>query len=157
MSAKTTALTAVEGIKARSNFLRGSIVASLADTATGALAPDDTQLSKFHGFYQQDDDSGVGDTLTHRNFEHVFLLLTTVLPREPLQVALRGISSPNAGLRGLALEYLESVLPPEILARLWQLVDVPPGDRPHLSPERALEELRVSTETPILKDKERSN
>jgi hypothetical protein len=106
---------------------------------------------------ERDDNSGVGDTLTHRNFEHVFLLLTTVLPREPLQVALRGISSPNAGLRGLALEYLESVLPPEILARLWQLVDVPPGERPHLSPERALEELRVSTETPILKDKERSN
>ncbi len=48
-------LTAVEGIKSRSNFLRGSIVESLADKATGALAEDDTQLSKFHGFYQQDD------------------------------------------------------------------------------------------------------
>lgn len=48
-------LTPVEGIKARSNFLRGSIVESLADDATGALAEDDTQLSKFHGFYQQDD------------------------------------------------------------------------------------------------------
>jgi sulfite reductase (NADPH) hemoprotein beta-component len=47
--------TAVEHIKAGSDFLRGSIVASLADSATGALAPDDTQLSKFHGFYQQDD------------------------------------------------------------------------------------------------------
>jgi sulfite reductase (NADPH) hemoprotein beta-component len=55
MNTKTMALTAVEAIKASSNFLRGSIVASLADSATGALAPDDTQLSKFHGFYQQDD------------------------------------------------------------------------------------------------------
>jgi sulfite reductase (NADPH) hemoprotein beta-component len=44
----------VEGIKARSDFLRGTLLASLADTATGALAEDDTQLSKFHGFYQQD-------------------------------------------------------------------------------------------------------
>lgn len=44
----------VEGIKLRSNFLRGTLVESLADTATGALAEDDTQLSKFHGFYQQD-------------------------------------------------------------------------------------------------------
>src|SRR5699024_10942174 len=26
----------------------------LADELTGALAPDDTQLTKFHGFYQQD-------------------------------------------------------------------------------------------------------
>lgn len=48
-------LTPVEHIKARSNFLRGSIEQSLADGATGALAEDDTQLSKFHGFYQQDD------------------------------------------------------------------------------------------------------
>lgn len=48
-------LTPVEGIKARSNFLRGTLLESLADTATGTLAEDDTQLSKFHGFYQQDD------------------------------------------------------------------------------------------------------
>ena len=48
-------LSPVEHIKARSNYLRGSIVQSLADSATGALAEDDTQLSKFHGFYQQDD------------------------------------------------------------------------------------------------------
>lgn len=50
-----TKLTPVEDIKQRSNFLRGSIIDSLADTATGALAEDDQQLSKFHGFYQQDD------------------------------------------------------------------------------------------------------
>ncbi len=48
-------LTPVEGIKARSDFLRGTIVESLADGTTGTLAEDDTQLSKFHGFYQQDD------------------------------------------------------------------------------------------------------
>jgi sulfite reductase (NADPH) hemoprotein beta-component len=54
MSAEST-LTPVEGIKTRSDYLRGTIKASLADLATGALAEDDTQLSKFHGFYQQDD------------------------------------------------------------------------------------------------------
>jgi sulfite reductase (NADPH) hemoprotein beta-component len=53
--ANDTVLTPVEHIKARSNYLRGTIRESLADTATGALAEDDTQLSKFHGFYQQDD------------------------------------------------------------------------------------------------------
>lgn len=47
-------LTAVEGIKARSDFLRGTILDSLADNATGALAEGDTHLAKFHGFYQQD-------------------------------------------------------------------------------------------------------
>jgi sulfite reductase (NADPH) hemoprotein beta-component len=50
-----TPLTDVERIKAASRHLRGSIVESLADPLTGALADDDTQLSKFHGFYQQDD------------------------------------------------------------------------------------------------------
>jgi sulfite reductase (NADPH) hemoprotein beta-component len=49
------ALSPVEHIKKRSNFLRGTIVEGLADSHTGALAEDDTQLSKFHGFYQQDD------------------------------------------------------------------------------------------------------
>jgi sulfite reductase (NADPH) hemoprotein beta-component len=44
-----------EIIKARSNFLRGTLARSLADDFTGALDPADAQLSKFHGFYQQDD------------------------------------------------------------------------------------------------------
>lgn len=48
-------LTDVERIKAQSRHLRGTIAESLADPLTGALAEDDTQLSKFHGFYQQDD------------------------------------------------------------------------------------------------------
>ncbi|MEX2259464.1 MAG: assimilatory sulfite reductase (NADPH) hemoprotein subunit [Woeseia sp.] len=55
MSSDTPELTPVEGIKARSNYLRGTIADGLADSATGALADDDTQLTKFHGFYQQDD------------------------------------------------------------------------------------------------------
>ncbi len=45
----------VEDIKAESNFLRGTIRQGLADGATGSLADDDTQLTKFHGIYQQDD------------------------------------------------------------------------------------------------------
>jgi sulfite reductase (NADPH) hemoprotein beta-component len=53
--ATETQLTPVEGIKKRSNFLRGTIIDGLADAHTGALAEDDTQLTKFHGFYQQDD------------------------------------------------------------------------------------------------------
>lgn len=45
----------VERIKTASNFLRGTLTDSLTDPITGAIADDDTQLSKFHGFYQQDD------------------------------------------------------------------------------------------------------
>lgn len=45
----------VEGIKDRSRFLRGTFRESLTDRLTYGLRPDDIQLSKFHGFYQQDD------------------------------------------------------------------------------------------------------
>lgn len=45
----------VERIKDSSNYLRGTLVKSLQDPLTGALAEDDTQLSKYHGIYQQDD------------------------------------------------------------------------------------------------------
>jgi sulfite reductase (NADPH) hemoprotein beta-component len=48
-------LTEVEHIKARSRHLRGTIEEGLKDLTTGALPADDTQLTKFHGFYQQDD------------------------------------------------------------------------------------------------------
>ena len=48
-------LSANEGLKERSNFLRGTIAEGLTRVETGALADDDTQLTKFHGFYMQDD------------------------------------------------------------------------------------------------------
>jgi sulfite reductase (NADPH) hemoprotein beta-component len=51
----STGLSDVERIKAASRHLRGTLIESLADPVTGALAEDDTQLSKFHGIYQQDD------------------------------------------------------------------------------------------------------
>lgn len=46
-------LSEVEKIKHDSNFLRGTLTESLADPVTGAIAPTDTQISKFHGIYQQ--------------------------------------------------------------------------------------------------------
>jgi len=48
-------LSPVEGIKARSRHLRGTIAESLDDPLTGAMREDDTHLIKFHGIYQQDD------------------------------------------------------------------------------------------------------
>ena len=51
----TPALTEVEHIKARSRHLRGTLAESLADPLTGAIAPADTHVIKFHGSYQQDD------------------------------------------------------------------------------------------------------
>lgn len=48
-------IRANEAIKVTSNFLRGTIAQGLEDTSTGALTYEDTQLTKFHGIYQQDD------------------------------------------------------------------------------------------------------
>src|SRR6202041_385443 len=47
--------SANEGIKERSQFLRGTIAEGLTVPETGAIADDDQQLTKFHGIYLQDD------------------------------------------------------------------------------------------------------
>ena len=52
---KLAELSEVERIKYNSNYLRGTLIESLANPITGAIAPDDTQVSKFHGIYQQHD------------------------------------------------------------------------------------------------------
>ncbi len=44
----------VEIIKEKSNYLRGTIAASLADS-TDKFSEEDKQLIKFHGMYQQKD------------------------------------------------------------------------------------------------------
>ncbi len=51
----TKPLSANEGIKSASNFLRGTIAQDLLDTSTGAISEDNGQLTKFHGLYLQDD------------------------------------------------------------------------------------------------------
>jgi sulfite reductase (NADPH) hemoprotein beta-component len=44
-----------EYLKDNSRLLRGTILEGLADMSTGAISEDDTQLTKFHGTYMQDD------------------------------------------------------------------------------------------------------
>jgi len=51
----TTPRSKNEDIKEASRYLRGTIAEGLGEVITGALAEDDTQLTKFHGTYQQDD------------------------------------------------------------------------------------------------------
>lgn len=46
-------LSEVEKLKYDSNYLRGTLVESLANPITGAIADGDTQISKFHGMYLQ--------------------------------------------------------------------------------------------------------
>ena len=59
-----------------------------------------------------------------QSLAHVFVLLSLMLPGEPLQLAFRSLQSEDRFLRGTALEYLEGVLPTPIRERLWPfLVD----------------------------------
>lgn len=44
-----------ERLKAESDYLRGTIVEGLNDAISGGISERDTQLTKFHGIYQQDD------------------------------------------------------------------------------------------------------
>jgi sulfite reductase (NADPH) hemoprotein beta-component len=58
MSSDPTApkpLSANEILKADSHLLRGTITQDLADTSTGAISEPNSQLTKFHGLYLQDD------------------------------------------------------------------------------------------------------
>jgi len=55
MSNNNKKLEGVELIKNKSHFLRGTITEGLQNQISGSLAIDDTQLTKFHGIYQQED------------------------------------------------------------------------------------------------------
>ncbi len=54
-TASTPKLSPNEPLKAASHHLRGTIAEELADSSTGAISADNSQLTKFHGLYLQDD------------------------------------------------------------------------------------------------------
>lgn len=99
-----------------------------------------------------EEDPGFGEVLkdrTGKGLEHVFTLLSIVLPREPLQIAFRGLHTNDPQLRGTALEYLESVLPGNIRARLWPFLDADASGTWQKAAPRSRQE--------ILEDLRRSN
>lgn len=70
-------------------------------------------------------DEELRDQADH-NLEHVFSLLALVLPREPLKVAFRSLHTEDRLLRGLAREYLDSVLPDALNRKLWSILEASP-------------------------------
>jgi hypothetical protein len=56
------------------------------------------------------------------SLEHVFRLLSLILPRDPLKNAYRGLHSDDERLRGTALEYLDTVLPSEVRKEIWPVL-----------------------------------
>jgi ATP:ADP antiporter, AAA family len=55
--------------------------------------------------------------------EHVFRLLSLILPKEPLRIAYRGLYSEDERWKGMALEYLETVLPEEVRKTIRPLLE----------------------------------
>jgi HEAT repeat protein len=60
-----------------------------------------------------------------RNLEHVFTLLASILARDAVLTARRGLESGDPRLRALAVEYLDSALSPALRVKLWALVGAP--------------------------------
>lgn len=73
-----------------------------------------------------------------RSLEHVFSLFAVMYPREPLMAAFRALHQNDRMFRGLALEYLETVLPEEIRERLWQIIEESPPAPISPADERAV-------------------
>ena len=88
-----------------------------------------------------------------RSLEHVFTLLSLALPRQPLRIAFRGLHTDDPLLRGTALEYLESALPPEIRKPLWPFLEDNRPKRPSSprSTHEALQALLKSNESIALR------
>ncbi len=86
-----------------------------------------------------------------QSLAHVFTILSLVLPAEPLKIALRGLHVDDQHLRGTALEYLESVLPPLIRDPLWPfLEDRRPPERTSRGREEILADLVRSNHSIML-------
>jgi AAA family ATP:ADP antiporter len=81
---------------------------------------------------------------------HVFTLLSLVLPREPLQLAFRGLHTDDEHLRGTALEYLDSVLPGQIRQRLWPFLEQRPSRKGGRTREEAIAALLRSNQSIVL-------
>jgi hypothetical protein len=60
---------------------------------------------------------------TSRSLEHIFTMLSLVLPRRPLEIAYRGLYASDPSLRGTALEYLEVILPQEVREAIWSHIE----------------------------------
>lgn len=87
-----------------------------------------------------------------RSLDHVFTLLSLVLPRQALLVAYRGLHTTDDELRGTALEYMESVLPRKVREVLWPYLELDrrPRKREGRSRETILDDLMRSNESILL-------
>jgi ATP/ADP translocase len=94
----------------------------------------DTEVSRVRPVWElqrllDGDEAGADDFVEERvgvrgelSLEHTFRLLSLVLDHEPVRTAFHGVLLDDASLKGISLEYLEQVMPPEILKKLWPFI-----------------------------------
>jgi ATP/ADP translocase len=86
-----------------------------------------------------------------RSLEHVFTLLSLILPRETVMIAFHGLHTSDPYLRGTALEYLEAVLPEQLRQKLWPFLEaedrIVPARR---NADQAVQQLLASRESIML-------
>jgi hypothetical protein len=82
---------------------------------------------------QEEEDCDLVDDLlrrrVNRSLEHVFRILSLALPGEGIRLALMGLHTNDPMLRGVALEYLESVLPKLVRESLWPFLEAEPSPK----------------------------
>jgi ATP:ADP antiporter, AAA family len=91
-------------------------------------------------------------TRANRSLEHVFTLLSLVLPGQQLPLAFRALHTDDRHLRGTALEYLENVLPEKVRDRLWPFLEDKgtPESRSRRPTDTLLQDLLGSRESIVL-------
>lgn len=105
---------------------------------------------------QPDDESSPVETevlrgRTSRSLEHLFTLLTLALPRETVRIAFHGLHTGDRYLRGTALEYLETVLPEVVWAKLRPFLEEDGGaPRPGRTSQEAMRELLASQNSIVM-------
>jgi AAA family ATP:ADP antiporter len=87
-----------------------------------------------------------------RSLEHLFTLLSLVLPPETVRLAFHSLHTDDRHLRGTALEYLETVLPEPVWQKLWPFLDEGEAQpvRAGKSSGQSMQELLASQESIVL-------
>ena len=139
--------------RTRAEIARAGLVAGLHDSDLDVRAAVAESLAKLRELYEDiafDEKlvfEGVrrelateGDNDTDKAIKHLATLLALALPAEPIQMAFLGLRSDDPTLRGVALEYLENVLPDDIREQMWVALAI---EAPEAAPaaKRPIEEV----------------
>jgi hypothetical protein len=75
-----------------------------------------------------------------RNLEHLFTLLSLLLPEDAVRIAFRSLHTEDRQLKGTAFEYLENATPPATRRPLLQLLEADGENRLHSTTPAAARE-----------------